>query len=53
MTLTSRITTRCYIPFGTLVERNTLIRVLFTVIWRQTYGKGPFRERERKPAAAT
>ena len=24
---------------------------LFTVIWRQTYGKGPFRERERKPAA--
>ena len=25
----------------------------FTVIWRQTYGKGPFRERERKAAAAT
>ena len=26
---------------------------LFTVIWLHTYGKGPFRERERKPAAAT
>ena len=26
---------------------------LVTVIWRRTYGKGPFRKRERKPAAAT
>ena len=24
-----------------------------TVIWRQAYGKGPLRQRERKPAAAT
>ena len=27
--------------------------ILFTVIWCRTYGKGPVRERERKPAAAT
>ena len=27
--------------------------MLFTVIWRQTYGKGPFREQDRKPAATT
>ena len=27
--------------------------ILFTVIWRQTYDKWPFRERERKPAAVT
>ena len=26
---------------------------LVNVIWRRTYGKGPFRYRERKPAAAT
>ena len=26
---------------------------LVTVIWHRTYGIGPFRERERKPAAAT
>ena len=26
-------------------------RKVFSVIWRPTYGKGPFRE--RKPAAAT
>ena len=25
--------------------------ILFTVIWRQTYGKGPLRWQERKPAA--
>ena len=27
--------------------------ILFTVIWRQTYGKGPLRQLERKPATAT
>ena len=27
--------------------------ILFTVIWRQTYGVRPLRERERKPATAT
>ena len=27
--------------------------ILFTVIWRRTYGKEPFRLRERKPATAT
>ena len=27
--------------------------ILFTVIWRHTYGKGPLRLRGRKPAAAT
>ena len=26
---------------------------LVTVIWRQTYGKGPFRQRERKPTSVT
>ena len=38
-------------------EGNVYLRrtqhILFTVIWCQTYGKGPFREWERKPAAAT
>ena len=27
--------------------------ILFTVIWRRTYSKGPHRTSERKPAAAT
>ena len=27
--------------------------ILFTVIWRRTYGKGTFRQQERNPAAAT
>ena len=26
---------------------------LFMVIWHQTYGRGPFRQQQRKPAAAT
>ena len=26
---------------------------LFTAIWRRTYGRGPFRQREGKPAAVT
>ena len=26
---------------------------LVTVIWHQTYGKGPFRKREQKPSATT
>ena len=25
----------------------------YMVIWHQTYGKGPFRQRERKPVVAT
>ena len=32
---------------------NDTQHILVTVIWRQTYGKGPLRLRERKPAAAT
>ena len=35
-----------------LILRRTQ-HILFTVIWRHTYGKGPFRLRERKPASAT
>ena len=31
----------------------TTQHILSTVIWRQTYGKVPFRYRERKPAATT
>ena len=27
--------------------------ILFTIIWCQTYGKGPFRQQESKPAGAT
>ena len=33
------------------VSINDALNTLFTVIWRRTYGKGPIRERERKPPA--
>ena len=32
---------------------NDTLNTFYLVIWRQTYGKGPFRYRERKPVAAT
>ena len=32
---------------------NVTLNTLFTVIWHQTYGKRPFKQREGKPAAAT
>ena len=38
---------------GNVLFNDTLNTFLFTVIWRHIYGKGPFRWRERKPAATT
>ena len=38
---------------GNVLFNDALNTFYFTVIWRQTYGKGPLRKRERKPAAAT
>ena len=37
---------------GNVLFTDALNTFLFIIIWRQTYGRGPLRERERKPAAA-
>ena len=38
---------------GNVLFNNALNTFLCTVIWHQTDGKGPLRQRERKPAATT
>ena len=38
---------------GNVLFNDALNTFLFTVIWRRTYGKGPLRKREKKPASTT
>ena len=46
------VNTRCFLKNGNVLFNDAFNTFLFTGVWRRTYGKGPLRKRERKPAAA-